>query len=153
MTDKQIIDKQIIDKNLSEDIVICGLGESLLRCDDESFKDQIKGLSQDKLKKYLREEDTSEDIMTDVLQRYLDTISKQKENEILNIETKVENDELVSQPTKYDEEFDRLMHMPDYEFKQDIVSMSDSGFERYTKKLGLSSWQKADVRGRRNTLL
>jgi len=147
-------DKQIVDKNLPEDVVICGLGESLLRCDDESFNDQIEGLSQDKLKKYLKEEDTSEDIMKDVLQRYLDTISKQKESEILNIDTKVENEELVvSQPIKYDEEFDRLMHMPDYEFKQEIVSMSDSGFERYMKKLGLSSWQKAGVRGRRNEML
>lgn len=147
-------DKQIIDKNLPEDVVICGLGESLSRCDDESFKDQIEGLSQDKLKKYLKEEDTSEDIMKDVLQRYLDTISKQKESEILNIDTKVENEELVvSQPIKYDEEFDRLMRMPDYEFKQEIASMSDSGFERHMKKLGLSRWQKADVRGRRSVLL
>lgn len=130
-------------KNLPEDIVIPGLGESLLRCDDESFKDQIEGLSQDELKKLLKEDDTSEDIIKDVLQRYLETISiEQKESKILNIDT--------SQHIKYDDEFDRLMHMPDYEFKQEIVSMSDSGFERYMKKLGLSSWQKADVRGRRN---
>ena len=149
-------DKQIVDKNLSEDIVISGLGESLLRCDGESFKDQIEGLSQERLKKFLKEDNTSEDIMKDVLQRYLETISiEQKENKILNIDTKVENDDslVVSQHIKYDNEFDRLIHMPDYEFKQEIVSMSDSGFERYMKKLGLSSWQKADVRGRRNEQL
>jgi len=146
-------DKQIVDKNLPEDVVICGLGESLLRCDDESFKDQIEGLSQDKLNKYLKEEDTSEDIMKDVLQRYIDTMSKQKEREILNIDTKVENDGLVvSQPIKYDKEFDRLMLMPGYEFKQEIASMSDSGLERYMKKLGLSRQQKTDVRGRRNDI-
>src|SRR3990167_5168106 len=122
-------DKQIVYKNLPEDVIISGLGESLLRCDDESFKDQIEGLSQDELKKLLKEDDTSEDIMKDVLQRYLETISiEQKESKILNIDTKVENSDslVVSQPIKYDNEFDRLMHIPDYEFKQDIVSMSDS---------------------------
>ena len=149
-------DKQIVDKNLPEDIVMSGLGESLLRCDDESFKDQIEGVSQDELKKLLKEDDTSEDIMKDVLQRYLETISiEQKESKILNIDTKVENSDslVVSQHIKYDDEFDRLMHMPDYEFRQEIVSMSDSGFERYMKKLVLSSWQKAEVRGRRNEQL
>lgn len=144
-------DKQIADKNLPEDVVICGLGESLLRCDDESFKEQIEGLHQDKLETYLKDEYTSEDIVKDVLQRYLETISKQKESEILNIDTKVYNEELVvSQPIKYDKEFDRLMLMPGYEFKQEIASMSDSGLERYMKKLGLSRQQKTDVRGRRN---
>lgn len=147
-------DKQMVDKNLPEDIVISGLGESLLKCEDESFKEQIEGISQDELKKLLKDDDTSEDIMKDVLQRYLETISiGQKESKILNIDPKVENGgSLVVSQIKYDDDFDRLMHMPDYEFKQDIVSMSDSGFERYMKKLGLSSWQKADVRGRRNGL-
>lgn len=147
-------DKQIVDKK--EDIVISGLGESLLRCDDENFKDQIGGLSQDQLKKFLKDDDTSENIMKDVLQRYLKTISiDQKEREILNIDTKVESGDslVVSQPIKYDDEFDRLIHMPDYEFKQEIVSMSDNGLERYMKKLGLSSWQKADIRGRRSEML
>lgn len=147
-------DKQIVDKK--EDIVISGLGESLLRCDDENFKDQIGGLSQDQLKKFLKDDDTSENIMKDVLQRYLKTISiDQKEREILNIDTKVESGDslVVSQPIKYDDEFDRLIHMPDYEFKQEIVSMSDNGLERYMKKLGLSNWQKADIRGRRSEML
>jgi hypothetical protein len=149
-------DKQIVDKNLPEDIVILGLGESLLKCDSESFKEQIEGLSQDELKKLLKDDDTSEDIMKDLLQRYLETISiGQKESKILNIDTKVENSGsiVVGQHIKYDDEFDRLMHMPDHEFKQEIVSMSDNGFERYMKKLGLSSWQKADVRGKRNERL
>lgn len=146
-------DKQIVDKNLPEDVVIIGLGESLLICDDENFKDQIGGLSQDELKKFLKDDDITEDIMKDVLQRYLEMTIEQKGNKTLNIDnTKVENGDslIVSQPIKYEDEFDRLMHMPDYEFKQEIVSMSDSGFERYMKKLGLLSREKADVRGRRN---
>jgi hypothetical protein len=145
-------DKQI--KNLPEDIVISGLGESLLRCDDESFKDQIEGISQDELKKLLKDDDTSEDIMKDVLQRYIETISiEQKESKISNIDTNVDSSSPVaSQHIKYDDEFDRLIHMPDDEFRQEIVSMSDSGFETYMKKSFLSSWQKADIRGRRNEL-
>ncbi len=99
-------DKQIVDKNLPEDVVISGLGESLLRCDDESFKDQIEGLSQDELKKFLKDDDTSEDIMKDVLQRYLETISIEQKEIELNIDTKVENGDslVVSQPIKYDDE-------------------------------------------------
>ncbi len=79
-------------------------------------------------------ESSEENILKDVLQRYIGTMSKQKEIEILNIDTKVENDGLViNQYIEYDKEFDRLIHMPDYEFKQEIISMSDSGLERYMK--------------------
>lgn len=147
-------DEQIADKNLPEDIVISGLGESLLRCDDEDFKDQIEGLSQDELKKLLKDDDTPEDIMKDVLQRYLEMSIEQKESKILNIDTNIENSgsPVISQHIKYDDEFDRLIHMPDDEFKQEIASMSDSGFETHMKKSFLSSWQKADVRGRRSGL-
>lgn len=48
-------------------------------------------------------------------------------------------------------EFDRIMKMPDELFKQEIASMSDSGLESHLKKMKLSSWEKAEIRGRRAT--
>lgn len=58
----------------------------------------------------------------------------------------------IPKDTKELTEYDKIMKMPDQLFKQEIASMSDGGLEGYMKRLSLSSWEKADIRGRRANL-
>jgi len=70
---------------------------------------------------------------------------KPKVEEVSNID----QDKKDETPKVEMSEYDKLMKMPDEQFRTEIASMSDSGFEGYMRKLGLSSDEKADIRGKR----
>ena len=118
--------------DIQTDDIIYGFGETLMMCDDQDFKCQIQDLSEDDLKKYLDEDNATDEIKSNVLERRFEVLGIRTKNKYLQVDN-----------------YETIMKMPDDQFKIEIASMSDNGLERYMKKLVLSSWEKGDIRARR----